>query len=162
MKFKIRIKKTFRRKHRNTKRRTHRRQKGGNNLQVFYGEQLVAGQELPKNLTQSEPSVRFPTTGKLYTLVMWDPDVPPQAQPGFAHWIAINIQSTNDISANQLLDYKGPAPPSGIHRYFFGLFEQAAHIRPQQPPRSNFNMKEFVEQNNLTKVAQVFMKVSAT
>jgi phosphatidylethanolamine-binding protein (PEBP) family uncharacterized protein len=158
MKFKIR--KTFRRKHRN--RRKTRRLRGGNRLEVFYDNQQLVGQELPKPLTQMKPSVKFPTTGKLYTLVMWDPDVPEQSQPSFVHWIATNLEGPNDIMDNQLLEYVGPNPPKGkAHRYFFSLFEQQGHIRPQQPERPNFSIDEFVNENNLKEVSRVYMLVSA-
>jgi ribonuclease HII len=66
-----------------------------------------------------------------------------------------------DIQNNQVLDYKGPAPPSGVHRYFFGLFEQQRTISPQQPERPNFSINEFVKDNNLIKTYEVFMKVAA-
>jgi phosphatidylethanolamine-binding protein (PEBP) family uncharacterized protein len=138
-----------------------RRLRGGNMLEVFYENEKVAGQELPKPLTQTQPSVKFPTTGKLYTLVMWDPDVPPISQPAFVHWIITNLKSQNDIQNNQVLEYKGPAPPSGIHRYYFGLFEQHGHITPQQPERPNFRIDEFIINNNLSEVSKVFMKVSS-
>ena len=157
---KLKIKKTFRRKHRNTKRHT-RRQKGGNSFEVFYQNQKVAGQELSKLTTVSAPLVKFQQTGNMYTLVMWDPDVPPQFQPGWAHWIAINLQSPNDISSKTLLSYKGPSPPSGTHRYFFGLFEQQHSINPQQPIREKFNIDNFIKENNLTEIKKVFMKVSS-
>lgn len=156
---KLKIRKTFRRKRRNTHKT--RRQRGGNSLEVFYGSHLVAGQELSKSLTQTQPSIKFPTTGYIYTLVMWDPDVPKQAQPGWAHWIAINLKSPNDIENNQVLNYTGPAPPSGTHRYFFGLFKQKAQINLQQPDRQNFNINEFVNKNNLKEISRVYMRVSA-
>jgi phosphatidylethanolamine-binding protein (PEBP) family uncharacterized protein len=155
---KLKIRKTFRRKQKS--RRKTRRLRGGNMLEVSYGNEQVSGQELPKTLTQMKPSVKFPTTGKLYTLVMWDPDVPPISQPGFVHWIATNLQSQNDIETNELLPYKGPAPPSGTHRYFFGVFEQQGHISPQQPERTHFQINEFIENNNLKRVSEVFMKIS--
>lgn len=158
---KLRIRKTFRRKHQNTRGKT-RHQKGGNTLDIFYGAQLVVGQKFPKSITQSEPSIRFPTTGQLYTLVMWDSDVPYEFQPGWAHWIVTNIKSPNDIKNNQLLEYKGPSPPSGTHRYYFGLFEQSKRIYLRQPNREKFNINSFVDENNLTKIAQIYMKVSAT
>ena len=155
---KLKIRKTFRRKQKS--RRKTRRLRGGNMLEVSYGNEQVSGQELPKTLTQMKPSVKFPTTGKLYTLVMWDPDVPPISQPGFVHWIATNLQGQNDIETNELLPYKGPAPPSGTHRYFFGVFEQQGHISPQQPERTKFQINEFIENNNLKRVSEVFMKIS--
>jgi phosphatidylethanolamine-binding protein (PEBP) family uncharacterized protein len=156
---KLKIKKTIRRKHKN--RRKTRRLCSGNTLEVSYDNEQVSGQELPKPLTQMKPNVKFPTTGKLYTLVMWDPDVPPQIQPGFVHWIATNIKSPNNIENNQILDYKGPAPPSGTHRYFFGLFEQNETINPHQPERQNFSIDEFVNENNLKEISRVYMTVSA-
>jgi phosphatidylethanolamine-binding protein (PEBP) family uncharacterized protein len=158
---KLKIRKTHKRKRRNTRCKSQKRLKGAaRQLEVFYDNEQLSGQELPRSLTQSTPTIKFPTTGELYTIVMWDPDVPPQIQPGFVHWIVTNLQSQNDIHNNQVLEYKGPAPPSGIHRYFFGLFEQQGHINPQQPERPNFIIDEFVKDNNLRKVSEVFMKVA--
>jgi len=156
---KLKIKKSFRRKRINTKNKT-RNQKGGNGLQVLYNNQKVLGQELSKNITQITPDIKFPTSGKLYTLVMWDPDVPQEIQPGFVHWLATNLQSQNDIQNNQILSYKGPSPPSGIHRYFFGLFEQqSGYISVKEPNRSKFSIDKFIKDNNLRKVYEVFMRV---
>jgi phosphatidylethanolamine-binding protein (PEBP) family uncharacterized protein len=159
---KLKIKKTFRRKHTNPKsRKSYKKQRGGNNLIVEYDGIRVAGQEFSKAATFSKPSVQFKTNpNRFYTLIMWDPDVPSQAQPGFVHWLVTNLQSQNDINENQLLDYKGPSPPSGKHRYFFGLFEQTGHISPQQPERPNFNINEFVSKNNLKEIVKVYMTVS--
>jgi phosphatidylethanolamine-binding protein (PEBP) family uncharacterized protein len=157
---KMKSRKSNKRKPRNRRKTRHLR--GGNMLEVFYENQKVAGQELPKPLTQSTPLVKFPTTGKLYSLIMWDPDVPPQIQPGFVHWIVTNLQSQNDIQNNQVLEYKGPAPPSGIHRYYFGLFEQSGHISVQQPQRPKFSINEFVKDYNLRLISDVFMRVAAT
>ena len=68
------------------------------------------------------------------------------------HWLVTNIQSQNDIPDNQIIKYKGPNPPSDSHKYFFGLFEQQDHITLEQPERPNFNIDEFVKQNNLHQV----------
>jgi len=157
---KLKIRKTFRRKHKNN-RRTRRRQKRGNSLEVSYDNIQLSGQELSRSLTQSEPSIKFPTTDKLYTLGMWDPDVSPQIQPGVVHLLVTNLKSQNNIESNEVLSYKGLAPPSGIHRYFFGLFEQQGHISVKQPERTNFNIYEFIRDNNLKKVSDTFMRVRA-
>jgi phosphatidylethanolamine-binding protein (PEBP) family uncharacterized protein len=82
---------------------------------------------------------------------MWDPDVPSAAQLGFVHWVASNIQSLLDIENNQVLNYIGPAPPSGTHRYFFGLFKQTGTIILQQQERLNFSIDSFIKENNLKK-----------
>jgi phosphatidylethanolamine-binding protein (PEBP) family uncharacterized protein len=150
---------------RKQKRHRRRTRKGGHNLNLIvqYGSTQVAGQELSKQETQSQPSVQFtPIPGRLYTLVMWDPDVPQQIQPGFVHWIVTNIQSPKDIPLNILLEYKGPSPPSGTHRYFFGLFEQqSGQIMPNAPPNTKFSIDQFIKDNNLKEVARSFMTVNA-
>jgi phosphatidylethanolamine-binding protein (PEBP) family uncharacterized protein len=145
----------------NKTRKCIKRIKGGMNLDINYNNIKVSGQELPKSITQMKPNVKFPNTGRLYTLIMWDPDVPQHIQPGFVHWIAINLKSKNDIKNNSLLPYKGPAPPSGIHRYYFGLFEQQRPIHLEQLERINFNIDTFIKENNLRKLSDVFMKVAA-
>jgi phosphatidylethanolamine-binding protein (PEBP) family uncharacterized protein len=157
---KLKIRKTSKRNRIRHKYKTPKRRKGGvSEFAVDYDGVRVAGQDYTKQATYSAPNVQFPSTGKLYTLIMWDPDVPPAKQPGWAHWIAINLKSPIDIHNNQLLDYSGPSPPSGMHRYFFGLFEQVARISPQQPQRQEFSVEKIIKDNNLTKVAQVFMRV---
>jgi len=161
---KIKIRKSRSRTRRNIRRHTQKRTKGNANLIVDYNGVLVREQNFTKSATTRQPAVKFTgEPGKLYTLVMWDPDVPSQAQPGYAHWIAINLQGPNNIASNELLSYQGPAPPSGTgtHRYFFGLFEQEGYINPQQLPRTQFNINKFVQENNLKKVTEVFMKVAA-
>lgn len=152
--------KTQRRK--KQKRKTLKRYMGGNQLMIRYDNVPIQGQLLEKESTVSAPSVEFIKTGKLFTLVMWDPDVPPQVQPGFLHWLVTNLESQNDIMDNQVVEYKGPNPPSGIHRYFFGLFEQTGHITVQQPERQNFNINTFVNKYNLKLTSKVFMKVAST
>jgi phosphatidylethanolamine-binding protein (PEBP) family uncharacterized protein len=155
----MKFRKTQKRKR--NKRKTFRRYMGGNQLIVKYDNIPIQGQRLEKDRTVSAPNIEFQNTGKLYSLIMWDPDVPPQIQPGFVHWIVTNLQSQNDIQNNQVLEYKGPNPPSGIHRYYFGLFEQQGHIKPKQPERPNFNIDSFIKENDLKKVSEVFMKVRA-
>lgn len=155
----FRTRKTHRKK--KLKRKTVKKYMGGNQLVIKYDTIPIQGQKLEKSKTASAPSVEFSKTGKMYTLVMWDPDVPLQIQPGFLHWLVTNIQSPNDIQQNQALEYKGPSPPSGVHRYFFGLFQQTGTISPQQPNRTQFSKDKFVKDNNLELVHQVFMKVAA-
>lgn len=163
---KLRIKKTFSRNNKRVRKSTRRKQRiyeGGNNFIVDYDGIRVSGQQLSMAQTTAAPSVTFRgEPEKLYTLIMWDPDVPPKFQPGWAHWIAINLKSRNDILSNQLLPYMEPSPPSGTHRYFFGLFEQTTHINPQQPERPKFNVNIFIKENSLKKLMEIYMKVSAT
>ena len=81
------------------------------------------------------PPLRFsniPKNAKVLALIMDDPDAPSGT---FTHWLIWNIPSTatemqegERITYSQGLNdfgrqyYKGPCPPSGIHRYFFTLY----------------------------------------
>lgn len=132
------------------------------NLIVRYGQTQLTGQELSKQETQIQPSVDFSSVpGRLYTLIMWDPDVPQQIQPGFVHWIVTNIQSPKNIASHVLLSYKGPSPPFGTHRYYFGLFEQTSgQVSISSPPNTKFSIEKFTKDNNLKEVARTYMRVS--
>lgn len=152
--------KTKRNSKKNSK-KTSKKQKGGNIFTVKYGDVRVNGQELLLKETQQTPNVNFNNTGKLYTLLMWDPDVPLEIQPGFIHWIVTNLQSPKNISTNEVLAYKGPSPPYGTHRYFFGLYEQNTPVSIKQPPRTNFDVNNFILNNKLKEVYKLFMIVKA-
>jgi phosphatidylethanolamine-binding protein (PEBP) family uncharacterized protein len=143
---------------RRIKRKTHKRQKGGNGLIVKYGDIAVSGQLFKKSDTVSQPSIEFSNTGKKYSLIMWDPDAP---NPSFLHWLIINLENKNKIREKEVLNYFGPNPPSGIHHYYFGLFEQQNTIQINPLERSNFNLKMFIKDNNLKEVSNIFMIVSA-
>lgn len=146
------------------RKRLYRTRRGGQvtNLNVRYGQTQLMGQELSKQETQIQPSVDFSSVpGRLYTLIMWDPDVPQQIQPGFVHWIVTNIQSPKNIASHVLLSYKGPSPPFGTHRYYFGLFEQTSgQLSAIPPPNTKFSIEKFTKDNNLKEVARTYMRVS--
>ena len=74
----------------------------------------------------------IPKNAKFLALIMDDPDAPSGT---FTHWLIWNIpskiteieegeriiypQGINDFGRQY---YKGPCPPSGVHRYFFTLY----------------------------------------
>lgn len=74
-----------------------------------------------------------PQAAKSLALIMDDPDAP---RGTWVHWVVWNIDpSTREIKEDSLppgakqgkndfrkLDYGGPCPPSGTHRYFFKLY----------------------------------------
>ncbi len=162
--------KTRKFKKRKLTRNTFKKRRGGvnnsqnkNTLEVRYPSgKVYNGQMFTKLQTETEPHIHFtPKPDTLYTLLMWDPDAP--AKPSWVHWIVTNLESANSITQNSVLQYQGPNPPSGIHRYFFGLFEQqSGKIQPMITGiRGRFDYKEFILQNNLKKVAEVYFKVSA-
>jgi len=105
-----------------------------------------AGAEIPSAFTSDgedrSPDLSWkdaPKNTKSFALIVHDPDAPRTG--GFTHWVLYNIspqighieenlpkgeqvaglgiQGRNDAGK---LGYMGPAPPSGVHRYFFRLF----------------------------------------
>lgn len=105
-----------------------------------------AGTEIPTQYTSEgkdlSPDLSWsdaPKSTKSFVLIMHDPDAPRTG--GFTHWVVYDISpQTNRIEENvsnqeqipgvgthgkndaSKLGYVGPAPPSGVHRYFFRLF----------------------------------------
>jgi len=74
-----------------------------------------------------------PSQTKSFVLIVDDPDAP---AGDWVHWILFNIPpNTKKIEENsiphgakqgmndfKILEYKGPCPPSGSHRYFVKLY----------------------------------------
>jgi len=104
------------------------------------------GSEIPSYYTRDGEDVSpelswkdAPSQTKSFVLVMHDPDAPMLG--GFTHWVLYNVPAEaghlkENIPAEERISgtglqgkndagkigYVGPAPPSGIHRYFFRLF----------------------------------------
>lgn len=56
------------------------------------------------------------------------------------------------ISGKEVVQYMGPQPPTGIHRYVLAAFKQNTAIGGRvRPPlsRSNFSTRQFASQNAL-------------
>ncbi|ERE82355.1 phosphatidylethanolamine-binding protein 1 [Cricetulus griseus] len=76
--------------------------------------------------------------GKLYTLVLTDPDAPSRKEPKFREWhhfLVVNMKG-NDISSVKVLsDYVGSGPPSGtgLHRYVWLVYEQDKPLNCDKP-----------------------------
>jgi len=74
-----------------------------------------------------------PSNTKSFALIVDDPDAP---KGDWVHWIVFNIppsisrieedsvpkEALLGINDAKILKYHGPAPPYGVHRYFFKLF----------------------------------------
>lgn len=114
------------------------------------------GAEIPSYFTRDGDDVSpelswkdAPKETKSFALIMHDPDAPRTG--GFTHWVVYNISAeTGHIEPKVPNDeqivgvgiqgkndggkigYAGPAPPSGVHRYFFRLFalDTALPLRP--------------------------------
>ena len=161
---------------RRRKRKIRRRIRGGSNqvqLEISFGDiKITEGQQLDRSQVQTAPGFKIKTansnsqTPNRYTLIMWDPDVPAASQPAWAHYIVTDI-NPNRSRGITLLDYMPPSPPSGIHRYFFTLYKQAASAvamaaaTDEIPQRPNFDLAAFVAANRLQKAAETYIKVAA-
>ncbi|MBC8499195.1 MAG: YbhB/YbcL family Raf kinase inhibitor-like protein [Candidatus Atribacteria bacterium] len=80
----------------------------------------------------------IPEDTKRLALIMEDPDAP---MGTWVHWVVFNIHVTDVIEENTVpgtqgtndfrkLEYGGPCPPTGTHRYFFKLYalDEKLHI----------------------------------
>lgn len=80
----------------------------------------------------------IPEGTKRLAFIVEDPDAP---MGTWVHWVVFNIHVTDIIEENTVpgtqgindfrkLEYGGPCPPSGTHRYFFKLYalDEKLHI----------------------------------
>lgn len=128
---------------------------------VQYGQANSNGKTLTKKNTHKEPTIQFagePTV--LYTVLMSDPDA---SAKSWLHWLITNIPGEgNDIGQGQIvMNYSGPNPPSGIHRYIFTLYQQPAGSIMVSPPqeRGGFPVDQFERQYGLQKLVSRTVKV---
>lgn len=133
------------------------------NFTVQYGQTNSNGKTLTKKNTASAPSISFKgEPGKVYTILMSDPDAPAKS---WLHWLITNIPGeANDIGEGQaVMQYTGPNPPSGIHRYIFTLYEQPGSSLMIESPsnRGNFNVQEFEKSLGLQSIASRTVRVPA-
>ncbi len=78
-------------------------------------------------------------------LIVDDPDAP---MGTWVHWVVFNIPVTAQIDEDSIpgtqgmndfrkLDYGGPCPPSGTHRYFFKLYALDTNLALEEGIRKN-------------------------
>lgn len=145
-------------------RKFRKQRSSANLLKVHFGSKQVQSNIIPLANTQGIPSVSIqsgPTA--LYTLIMHTPDAPGHsaARP-YLHWLVTDIPGPNFNEGHVFFSYAAPQPPSGIHRYYFSLYEQLhGSLSSQRPPKADqFDLKGFIRPNGLRLVSQVYMRVS--
>nr|ABW96232.1 ZCN9 [Zea mays] len=110
---------------------------------------------LKPSATAAPPLVRISgRRNDLYTLIMTDPDAPSPSNPTmreYLHWIVINIPGGTDATkGEEVVEYMGPRPPVGIHRYVLVLFEQKTRVHAEAPgDRANFKTRAFAAAHEL-------------
>lgn len=109
-------------------------------LQISFPSGAFAnnGTMLTSSQVRRAPVVAFKSPpGKLYTLLMIDPDAPSRAEPlyrEFVHWVVVNMPGCDITAGEVVAPYFGAAPPykSGLHRYYFFLYEQPTPLSPTE------------------------------
>lgn len=134
----------------------------------FDGIPVVEGCDMTPTQCQHFPSIKFDgEEGKLYTIILSDPDAPSVADPKFAewqHWISVNTPAQDITAGESITTYFGSAPgkDSGKHRYVMVVYEQPGKIEPDEervsgtsgfPPRRSFNSRAFAGKYKLTPVS---------
>ncbi len=91
---------------------------------------------------------------------MWDPDAP---EPSYLHWLITNIPGSDTSKGHVAMNYAGPTPPSGTHRYYIGVYRQGTEPLDQlgDLKRTGWNNEEFISKYNLTPISQTYFTVKA-
>eukprot|EP00746_Dinoflagellata_sp_MGD_P023450 gnl/MRDRNA2_/MRDRNA2_154946_c0_seq1.p1 gnl/MRDRNA2_/MRDRNA2_154946_c0~~gnl/MRDRNA2_/MRDRNA2_154946_c0_seq1.p1 ORF type:complete len:170 (+),score=39.16 gnl/MRDRNA2_/MRDRNA2_154946_c0_seq1:2-511(+) len=136
-------------------------------ISILGGSQFAKGQKLH----QRKPHVLFDTSLGKCTLVCVDPDAPDREGDGsgpgmfgpWLHWLVTDAEGDHD-SGNEIVEYMGPAPPRGNHRYIFVLFQQTADVvqNPSGVERKQWDFPGFLKANpGLKPVASNFFYARA-
>ncbi len=121
---------------------------------------------IPFSKSQSEPKIKFTRQpNEKYTVIMIDPDAPSRTNPIYKYWLHYLIINNDQIA----VPFNPPAPPknSGKHRYIFYLLRQKNIIDKNRLnlktegsgiKRKNFNFTEFIADNNLDIVDNIYFE----
>ncbi|MCF7916340.1 MAG: YbhB/YbcL family Raf kinase inhibitor-like protein [Candidatus Omnitrophica bacterium] len=82
----------------------------------------------------------LPEGTKTLALIVDDPDAPAGT---WIHWVVFNIRPTGKIEEDSIpgiqgrndfkkLNYGGPCPPAGTHRYFFKLYALSSKLELEE------------------------------
>ncbi|KAL0353170.1 UNVERIFIED_CONTAM: protein MOTHER of FT and TFL1 [Sesamum angustifolium] len=131
-------------------------------LSLHYGiKHLCNGIEINPYSAAQRPRLLItssltPSKPNYYTLVMVDPDAPSPSEPTYRewlHWLVIDIPEGSDAGeGKEVMEYMGPQPPTGIHRYVFVAFKQNGlmeMVRRRPVERGHFNTRQFASENDL-------------
>jgi len=117
-------------------------------MEVFYNNKKINNDDFLKvSETQVEPRVKLNVDiSKTYLLIMYDPDA---VVGNHVHWIIYNITNNNINTGNNMIPYKGPAPPpkTGKHRYIFELYQQISEPSSLKGKERNISLSNL--KNNL-------------
>ncbi|KFO29949.1 Phosphatidylethanolamine-binding protein 1 [Fukomys damarensis] len=114
---------------------------------VTYGgaEVDVLGKVLTPTQVKNRPaSISWdgPDPGKLYTLVLTDPEAPSRRSPQFREWhhfLVVSMKGSDTSRGTVLSAYvgSGPASGTGLHRYLCLVYKQDKPLKCEEPVLSN-------------------------
>lgn len=149
-------------------------------LKVYYNDnRLIGVPKMSVNNTSKIPYLLYPraNTKKLHTVMLIDPTAPDTRKPDsgvWRHWLVVDIPGS-DFSNKKvniedigkvITPYQGPNPPlrSGRHIYQIQVYEQPGKLLGPQvrDERRNWNVDQFIQDNNLYKLEQKTFTVRAT
>ena len=152
-----------------------------NRLFIEYGDiKVKLNQLIDKEIASSVPDdIKWKGSDddeSRYTILMVDPDAPDPNHPimsEWLHWLVVNIQASYDNINSQdtttIMEYNGPTPPIGTHRYCIYVFKQNNGFNPsladlQISQRANFNTQQFLNSdgNDLVLVSATKFQSSQT
>lgn len=127
-------------------------------ITVVYGaaEVLSGGQLAPQEAAEA-PEVAIDGDG-LFTLVMVDLDPPSPEDPKYRewlHWIVADINPNGSIDkGREIVEYSGPTPPQGRHRYVLLVYRQPDGGMQEEPwppgaSRASFRVEQWAAKKGL-------------
>lgn len=135
-------------------------------FKVSFTDRMVEpGMMLSINDIANEPRVEITDFKKeaVYSFIMVDPDMPSPSKPDYKDvvvWMVCNIKSKEFESGDFVVEYMGPEPGKGTHRYALLMFEQPGFQQIKAPSkRAYFQTKQWVKEHNWEPVAGVYFKV---
>ncbi|KAK9843950.1 hypothetical protein WJX81_000276 [Elliptochloris bilobata] len=119
----------------------------------FNGKQVTDGQHLRPSEAAEEPEIAMKGSEATFTLLMVDPDAPSPHDPKYRnwlHWMVVNIPGVDTQRGDVIVDYMGPSPLKGRHRYVLLLFKQSGRMDARAPhARQSFTVRDFARGHGL-------------
>lgn len=134
-----------------------------NNFKVtISGINITNGILLDLKTSQEKPRItfdRYPNDN--FTVLIVDPDAPSKKNPIYKYFLHLLIINNSD----KIVEFLPPDPPkgSGKHRYFFYLLDQQKKVNrsdlnlsKSNTDRKNFNLADFIQNNNLRIMESIY------
>ncbi|XWV24450.1 phosphatidylethanolamine-binding protein-like protein [Tupanvirus deep ocean] len=132
---------------------------------VIAGITIRDGVFIPLERITQKPKIKFDRyPDEFYTILMVDPDAPSRENPIYKYWLHLLIINNNQ----KIVSYEPPSPPinSGKHRYIFYLLKQQGVLSKNKLQdfndnnidRKNFNLEDFINDNNLKIMSSVYFE----